>query len=146
MRINYLLLVHTTQNIKRLISRLWDENSFFYVHIDSKKELGEFKRETIGFSNVKFVFERENVIWGDMSMVKATLALINQVKNDCSENCYNILISGSDYPIKPKESIRKFFTNNYGKIFLSSRCVDEVILNRRCKPIRVDVDAVLILK
>lgn len=120
MRINYLLLVHDTSNFRRLVSRLMDESTFIYVHVDSKVELEEFKRESIGFPNLKFSSERENVIWGDISMVKATLNLINDVKKDCDSNCYNILMSGSDYPIKSKKFIRTFFTVNYGKIFLTS--------------------------
>lgn len=120
MRINYLLLVHNPSNFRRLISNIIYENTFIYVHVDSKGQLSEFKRESIGFSNIKFILERENVIWGDISMVKATLNLINEVKKDCNSECYNILMSGSDYPIKSKEYIKNFFTDNYGKIFLSS--------------------------
>jgi len=126
MRINYLLLVHNISNFRRLISRLTFENTFIYVHIDSKVQLDEFKRESIGFENLKFISERENVIWGNISMVKATLNLINEVKKDCDNNCYNILMSGSDYPIKSKEFIRTFLTENYGKIFLTSRHVHKV--------------------
>ena len=69
---------------------------------------------------------RENVIWGDISMVKATINLMDAVRKDYSGICSNVLLSGNDYPIKPKEFIKKYLTDNYDKIFLSSKHVQDV--------------------
>ena len=137
MRLNYLLLVHGTSNFRRMISRLTDENTFIYVHVDSKVELEDFNSEAINIPNIKFIASRENVVWGNISMVKATLNLIEEVKRECDSKSYNILMSGSDYPIKSNQFIRSYFQKNYGKIFLSSRNVEEVwrneiINNRLC--------------
>lgn len=126
MKINYLLIVSTPLGFRRLINRLSDENVSIYVHVDLKAELSQFKLESLGCANVKYIQERENVIWGDFSLVKATINLMTAVKKDKNDDCYNVLMSESDYPIKSKDFIEKYLTDNYGKIFLTSSPVDDV--------------------
>lgn len=124
MKINYLLLASKPLGFSRLINRLSDENVSIYVHVDLKAELGEFELELSGFSNIKFIQDRENVIWGDISMVRATLNLMNEVKKDNNGDSYNVLMSESDYPVKSKEFIKNYLQKNYGDIFLTSRHID----------------------
>ena len=103
----YLILAHkSSEQIEKQINALQDEKVTFYIHIDLKSDLNEFKNlERI--PNVILIKERVDCIWGDFSIVIATLNLIkNVIKNHNDGFC--ILMSGNDYPIKSKKVINSF--------------------------------------
>lgn len=108
---NYLILSHfNPYQLSRLINRLNDEYSFFYLHIDKKTEIAPFK-SVINSHNIMFIKERIGCIWGDFSIVKATLNLIyNVIKNQ--HHHFTILLSGQDYPIKKTETLNYFLKEN----------------------------------
>jgi hypothetical protein len=113
----YLILAHKNcKQLERQITSLDDGSSSFYVHIDSKSDLTLFA----SLGQIKSVFlisERVDCIWGDFSMVRATLNLIQSaLKNHTDGMC--ILMSGNDYPIKSKSYINTFFDKNRGKVFI----------------------------
>lgn len=113
MQIVYLLQVHKEPlQVKRLISALDDKDVLFYIHVDAKSEIDEFAHVVSG-ENIKFVKNRVDCIWGDFSQVQATLSLIRKAIDDgLPDDTRLVLLSGQDYPVKPKEYIKSFFYKN----------------------------------
>ena len=113
----YLILAHKdSKQLERQIRSLDDGYSTFYVHVDIKSnfQLYSFLGQ---IDNVVLINERVDCIWGDFSIVRATLNLIeNVLKNNKDGLC--ILMSGNDYPIKSKSEINSFLDKNSEKIFI----------------------------
>lgn len=104
---NYILQVHKDPLfLKRLIDRLNDEQSRFFIHVDVKFDIQPFI-DNINYTNVHFIRERHNVIWGDYSQVTATLALIKAVLRGHGAGRI-IFLSGQCYPIKPLDHITRY--------------------------------------
>ena len=111
MQKNYIILVHKNpQQVRRLIERLDDGNSRFFIHVDLKSQSEEFELLK-QCKNTLIIKERINCIWGDFSIVKATLLLFNAVVESGSKG-FTILLSGQDYPIKSNSEINNFLTEN----------------------------------
>lgn len=109
-RIAYLILAHSdTEMLLRLLKSL-DYKADFYVHIDKKGSINieEVRKK---FNKVKFV-DRINVFWGGYSMIEATLNLIDAVVESGIKYEKAILLSGQDYPVRSKEYIYNFMSNN----------------------------------
>ncbi len=102
MKIAYLITAFNNYNhLEKLINSLNDENSMFFIHIDKKSEMPQNINPE---KNIIFI-NRHTVWWGGWSHQLAILNLMNEaVKHNLS---YYSLISGTDYPIRPK----KFLTN-----------------------------------
>ena len=111
MKKNYLILSHKNpQQVCRLINRLDDGTSEFFVHVDLKSNLEEFEILN-SLKNTKIIPEREKCIWGDFSIVRATLHLLeNSIKH--GNKGFTILLSGQDYPIKSNQFINSFLANH----------------------------------
>lgn len=107
---NYIILAHKNpQQLERLINRLDDGYSFFYIHLDLKTDIDAF--EHLQKNNVKFIEERVDCIWGDFSTVVTELNCIKTILED-ERKAYTILISGQDYPIKSKNFINVYLEKN----------------------------------
>lgn len=121
MQLNYIILAHKNPfQIKRLISRLNSPENSFYIHVDAKEDINSFKHILFQFNNIYFLENqsRREIIWGDLSMVEATVKIMEECI--CKTNSgYCVLLSGQDYPLQKNENIHSFFKNNYGKIFIS---------------------------
>ncbi|GHA63687.1 beta-1,6-N-acetylglucosaminyltransferase [Pontibacter akesuensis] len=116
---NYIILAHTNpEQLKRLVSRLSDGCSSFYIHIDKKSEINAFLACFENAAHVTFIPDRVDCIWGDFSQVEATLNLINEVISGGREG-YTIFLSGQDYPIKSNREINAFLEKNSGFEFIS---------------------------
>lgn len=116
----YLLLVHKSpEQLERQINALNDGDSLFYIHLDLKSDISHFSHIE-DMEKVYFIKERIDCIWGDFSIIKATLNLIeNVIKNN--DKGYCILLSGNDYPIKSRQFINTFIAENKDKIFINLR-------------------------
>lgn len=127
MVLNYIILAHKNpEQLLRLIKRLNTTNVFFYLHIDKLSKSSLFFNLFKKFSNVYFVSDenRVNCIWGDISIVKATINTIKDVLiNTNSSNGYCILLSGEDYPLMNTKSIASFFFKNKTINFISSESI-----------------------
>ena len=96
MKIAYLITAYSNYNhLKRLINALQDNNVVFFIHIDKKSKMPNNLNE---FDNVVFI-KREKVWWGGWSHLDAIIRLIKTAKNYGFD--YYILLSGTDYPIRP---------------------------------------------
>ncbi|OEY71663.1 beta-1,6-N-acetylglucosaminyltransferase [Salegentibacter salarius] len=121
MNINYLILAHNNpKQLLRLVRHLNEPDVYFYIHIDKKANQLLFEKILMSYQNLKFVplRKRKKIHWGDVSMVTATLELMNQVSED-QRNGYSILLSAQDYPITSNQYIYDFLKRNYGKSFIS---------------------------
>lgn len=121
MKIAYIILAHKyPEQITRLVQRLADADTSFFIHIDWKagklisEELVAQLRNT---PNVHFV-KRHSCRWGRFSIVDATIEGISQLLNSGVDFDYAMLLSGQDYLIKPNSYIKDFLQQNYGQEFI----------------------------
>ncbi|HLF51222.1 beta-1,6-N-acetylglucosaminyltransferase [Flavobacterium sp.] len=120
MGINYIILAHQNpQQVQRLINRLDTSYSNFYIHIDKGVNIIPFRDVLSNKPNIFFIDEqqREYGTWGDIGIVKATIAILSQIVKD-NRTGYCILMSGQDYPLKNNPFISDFFETNYGANFI----------------------------
>lgn len=119
MKIFYLVQAHANpQMLSRMIDRLSNDNVFFLIHIDLKSDIHTFK-EVCPQSNVLFIEDRVDCIWGDFSIVQTTLNLIENLKNLAAQpEDRIILISGQDYPLKNASSITEFYKTHSDTDFI----------------------------
>lgn len=101
MKIAYLILTHGNFNhLNRLINAINDENVDIYIHVDKKAKIN-FKSDLPNIHVLQDT-QRVKVYWTGISTVKAILNLIRRAKTH-KEPDYYILLSGADYPIRPKQ-------------------------------------------
>jgi hypothetical protein len=106
------------RQLHRLISRLNDGASSFFVHIDRKVDISPFEiiKE---FGAIIHFIDRFDSTWGSLGLIKPFLSGLKAVK-DCSEKFDRILLlSGQDYPIKSNEYINDFFKNSPHSVFIN---------------------------
>jgi hypothetical protein len=108
MKIAYLILAHNNYNhLRRLVKALNGSTSTFFIHIDKKSEMPDNLHD---FENVIFV-KRSKVWWSGWSIVDATLRLMRVAVSHGFD--YYILLSGTDYPIRPNSFLyEKLSTGN----------------------------------
>lgn len=123
MNIAYLILAHTKPfQLKRLIKRLYTNNTWFFIHLDSKTPFtSDFSNLCLEIPNVVYINRRVNVKWGAFSVVEAILNSLSQILSSGVWIDYICLMSGSDYPIKRNEFIFNFFNKYYGREFIHYR-------------------------
>lgn len=121
MKIAYIILAHTAPNhLLRLVNKLNHKDDSFYIHIDSKKEISDFKDLfKQNYSNVIFVNKRVNGRWGDIGIVQATINTMKVIIESNTSFDQVVLLSGQDYPIKSTKTIRQFFSENKERSFIS---------------------------
>ncbi|CEN52834.1 beta-1,6-N-acetylglucosaminyltransferase [Capnocytophaga canis] len=131
MQINYIILAHQNpQQLERLIDRLNGNDICFYIHLDAKSDMKHF--EYLQRQNVIFVEQRIDVIWGDFSIVRATLnSMIYITDNHKNGEGYTILLSAQDYPIKTNKEIQEYLLENKEYDFIDIKKIEEVWNNYR---------------
>lgn len=112
----YLILVHHEfEVLKHLITALDDVRNDIYIHYDLKVQqlpLIETKQ-----ANLIILQDREDVRWGDVSVVSAEFLLFEQAHQNADYTYYH-LISGVDMPLHSQDHIHSFFEMNNGKEFI----------------------------
>ncbi len=92
--------------VNKLTEYLPEEYFDFYIHIDKKSDIfSKIEKK----SNVYFC-NRLDVNWGQLSQIKATLALFDMI--DTKKYSYVHLISGNDFIIKTVDSFIELFEDN----------------------------------
>lgn len=116
-KIAYLILAHTNpRHLKRMVETLSCDDCAFFIHIDKKVEIRDFK--DINQENISFIKDRLTIYWAEYSLVQATLNLIDEALNSVLNPDYLILLSGSDFPLRTKEYIHAFFDERRGDEFI----------------------------
>jgi len=102
MKIAYLIGAHNNYNhLRRLVSALDDDNVAFFIHIDNQSTLPDTLNE---FDNVVFI-RGPKVWWAGWSQVASTIRLIRTAMSSGFD--YYILLSGTDYPMRPNSFLYK---------------------------------------
>lgn len=119
-KVAYLILAHKEpEQLARLIRRLGQPGARFFVHIDAKASLAGFAACLSALpEDVTLVRERENGLWGDLGIVKATINGLEQIGREFHDFDHVVLLSGQDYPIKSAEEITDFFDAHRGTTFM----------------------------
>ncbi|MEP7308714.1 MAG: beta-1,6-N-acetylglucosaminyltransferase [Acidobacteriota bacterium] len=112
-RIAYLIMAHSGLDfLDRLIASLNDDNSAFYVHVDKKADRNYVSHLT----NVAVLSDRSDVNWACYSQTQAEVSLLQRAIEFHSD--YYILISGADYPIRPRQFLYDLLSS--GNEFIST--------------------------
>ena len=122
MQKNYLILAHKNPlQLGRMIERLDDGASKFFIHLDAKTPIEPFAACLEG-GHIRFIEPRERCVWGDFSIVRATIRLMEAASK---EQGVFILMSGQDYPIQSQGYINAFLENNKGFDFIEIEPLEE---------------------
>ena len=128
MQKNYLILAHKNpQQLARMIKTLDDGNSKFFIHLDAKTPIEHFTAQ-LEDEHIVFIPERERCVWGDFSIVLATIHLMEAAAKAQNKGFF-ILMSGQDYPIKPIGELDAFLEENAHCDF-----IDYLPLEQKWKP------------
>jgi hypothetical protein len=92
--------------VRRLIRALAGPRAFFFIHIDAKSALAPFEmlRDE---PRTELLNDRVAVHWGGYSQVQATRRLLTQACSAKDRFRRYTLLSGADFPIKPREEIER---------------------------------------
>ena len=122
MQKNYLILAHKNPlQLGRMIERLDDGASKFFIHLDAKTPIEPFAACLEG-AHIRFIEPRERCVWGDFSIVRATIHLMEAASK---EQGMFILMSGQDYPIQSQGYINAFLESNKGFDFIEIEPLEE---------------------
>jgi len=122
MQKNYLILAHKNPlQLSRMIERLDDGASKFFIHLDAKTPIEPFTTCLEG-AHIRFIEPRERCVWGDFSIVRATIHLMEAASK---EQGFFILMSGQDYPIQSQGYINDFLESNKGFDFIEIEPLEE---------------------
>ena len=122
MQKNYLILAHKNPlQLGRMIERLDDGASKFFIHLDAKTPIEPFAACLEG-AHIRFIEPRERCVWGDFSIVQATVHLMEAASK---EQGIFILMSGQDYPIQSQGYINDFLESNKGFDFIEIEPLEE---------------------
>lgn len=126
MRTAVLILAHDQpDHLARLVQALKADRIDIFIHIDASVDIATFKQSLSPRHNLHFLTDaqRVHVEWAGFSMVQATLHLLYVSYLDHIPFDRFCLLSGSDFPVKPLNSIMHIFETD--KEFLNvSRCLD----------------------
>ena len=122
MQKNYLILAHKNPlQLGRMIERLDDGASKFFIHLDAKTPIEPFAACLEG-AHICFIEPRERCVWGDFSIVRATIHLMEAASE---EQGLFILMSGQDYPIQSQGYINAFLERNKEFDFIEIEPLEE---------------------
>lgn len=122
MQKNYLILAHKNPlQLGRMIERLDDGASKFFIHLDAKTPIEPFAACLEG-GHIRFIEPRERCVWGDFSIVRATIHLMEAASK---EQGVFILMSGQDYPIQSQGYINAFLERNKEFDFIEIEPLEE---------------------
>jgi hypothetical protein len=110
-RKHYLLLAHDQpDHVVRLIRRLDDAESTFWLHVDARVDIEQWSLVT-DHPDVVVVGPRVSCVWGTWSMVEAQLAQMRACLAG-GEPGYLIMLSGQSYPVKTIAHIDRYLTEH----------------------------------
>src|SRR5438128_1435733 len=106
----YLIMAHKNpEQLSRLISRLIDGESEFFIHIDKKVDAAPFENRLKEYGDIVHFLERFDSKWGGYGVIKPFMSGLHEVRRSAKNFERIILLSGQDYPIKSNEFINHFF-------------------------------------
>ncbi len=126
-KIAYLVLAHHDPiHLERLVNSI-DYQAHIFIHLDKKTNIDRYIN-IANIESVNFIPERVKVYWGGISMVKAILNLIKTALASKGNFSHLVLLSGSDYPIKPVSIFYDFLKSNPDRQFIKLTNLNETPL------------------
>lgn len=117
MKIAFLITAYNQpDHLYRLIKALDHPDFRFFIHVDLKTDISPFKAIDFGEKTV-LLEDRVAVFHGGFTMSQAMVKMMRAVSK-FDDFDYFYFLSGSDYPIKPVNSIYNFLKSNYPTNFL----------------------------
>jgi len=114
----YIILAHKNPaQLIRLVDRLDDGRSTFFIHIDLRTTLDSYHESLLARNNIVHI-HRISTKWGGFSLAEATLNAMQAVEESGIAFSAISLLSGQDYPIKTNEEIDQFLATSAHSIFL----------------------------
>ena len=125
----YLIMAHDQfLSLQELVATLDDARNNIYVHFDKKvKTLPNLRTQ---FSKLVVLDKRVNVIWGDVSQIKAEYALYKESFQE-GKYAYYHLISGTHFPLKSNDDLHKWFDGCDGACVMRQVSVSESEIQKR---------------
>lgn len=118
MKIAYLITAYENpHHLQRLVSTIVTPQSEVFIHLDAKSDATRFK--LVERDHVYFVEPRIPVYWGEFSMVRAILLLMQRALASPQRCDYLCLISAADYPLRPIHELHAFFEKHAGSEFMN---------------------------
>lgn len=103
--------------LHRLVSRLIDGTSEFFIHIDKTADISPFEKVK-EFGEIIHFVDRVDSRWGGFGSVQASLNGLKAVKNSKKDFDRIFLLSGQDYPIKSNDYINDFLNKSPYSVFI----------------------------
>lgn len=122
LRIAYLVFVHKNPwQLARLLQKLYDQQTMFYIYVDGKVNINQFKSAVYSIPSEQVVWlqNRKSISWGDFSLSDAYLSGFQRILQQNPDPDFIITISGQDYPIAPIKIIHERLT----------QCIDHSIID-----------------
>ncbi len=104
-------------HLERLVRAIVTPKSAAFVHVDAKFDLAPFER--CQRAGAHFVVPRVAVYWGEFTMVTAVLRLMESALASPERFDYLVLMSGTDYPLRPIEEFMAHLAANAGTQFMN---------------------------
>ena len=116
----YLILAHGHPEIlARLVDAIDHPSHYIFIHIDARKDIETFREAVrVKHSPVCFIGERQRVVWGTYSVVRAEMALYGAATAQGPFAHYHLL-SGTTMPLRSADDIHGFFEEHRGVEFLA---------------------------
>jgi hypothetical protein len=119
-RIAYIILAHRAPSqLHRLVRRLRGPGVHFILHLDANSSGREWDllKSDLHSPEITWV-PRVACQWGDFSLVDATLGCLKALSNLDAEFDFVILLSGQDYPTKPRSFFSEFLASRRGQCLM----------------------------
>jgi hypothetical protein len=114
----YIILAHKNlEHLMRMVERLDDGESYFFIHVDLKTSL-PCKYSDLAKHRHVSLLRRISTSWGGFSLAQATLNALYEIKETGINFKAISLLSGQDYPIKENSEIDAYFENSEYGVFL----------------------------
>ena len=112
------------RQVKRLLKRIYYEQNFYLIHVDSRQDLMHRELSAIVETfpgNVRMVKNRRPGIWGGVSVLEMLIASMEELlRMDDWKWDFVLNLSESDYPVKSNEALRAYLGANRGRNFVKS--------------------------
>ncbi len=123
MRLAYLILSHKLANqVARLVAALTDRDDSFFIHVDKRAEPHTHRTllDRLGDLPNLHIVPARACYWGSFGIVDATIAGIQALTESGVQFDRLMLLSGQDYPIKPRRYIKAFLERQGEQQFIES--------------------------